>query len=144
MVPDEIRAIFSNNRPDVNDVRWVKPEKYHITFEYFVELSTELIPEVQHKVQELSEYFPLQCEAKCYSGFPSNRKARVIIVRLNLASVEIASVCNNKKFKPHVTVGYARNRAVFVPQNPLDHTFSFVRPALFRSEKGVYTEITRF
>ena len=144
MVPEEFREIISNNKPDVDDVRWVKPGKYHITFEYFAELPIELRQEVHRKVQALSEYFPLQCEAKCYSGFPSYRKARVIIVRLELANFEVASVCDNKRFNPHVTVGYARNRAVFVPQKPLDHTFSFSRPALFRSEKGVYTEITRF
>ena len=144
MVPDQVREILSNNKPDVDDVRWIKPEKYHITFEYFAELSANLIQDVHRKVRTISEYFPLQCEAKCYSGFPSYRKARVIIVSLELANFEVASVCDNKRFKPHVTVGYARKLAVFVPQNPIDHSFSFERPALFRSERGIYTEITRF
>lgn len=141
MVPDEIREIFSINKPDVEDVRWVKPEKYHITFEYFAELPTELMQDVFRKVQALSEYFPLQCEAKCFSGFPSYRKARVIIVHLELASAELATVCDNRRFKPHVTLGYARNRSVSVPQSRLQHFFAFDRPALYRSQQGVYTEI---
>lgn len=142
MVPAEARELIHLNRPVLGDVRWVNPQKYHITFEYFAELSNELVDEVRLKVQTLSAYFPLQCEVKCYSGFPTDRKARVIVALLNLTDIEIETVCHNKRFTPHVTVGYARNRKVCVPQSSLDLQFVFDRPALFRSENGIYTELT--
>ena len=142
MVPTEAHAILSNNKPDIAGVRWLNPEKYHITFEYFAELSHDLLPDVRRKVHTLSELFPLHCEANCFSGFPSYHTARVIIALISLAEPKIHELCDNKRFKPHVTVGYARNRVVFVPQNPLQLAFAFVRPALFRSQNGVYSEIT--
>lgn len=142
MVPNEVREILSSNKPDIDNVRWLKPEKYHITFEYFAELPDKTIDEVQSKVIELTTYFPLQCEAQCFSGFPSNREARVIIARLALTNFQISKVCDNERFNPHVTVGYARKLPVVVPQNSLQHSFSFSRPALFRSERGIYTEIS--
>lgn len=141
MVPREAREILLANRPDIDDVRWVKPEKCHITFEYFADLANELIDEVHHKVVTLSKYFPLECEALRFSGFPSDRRARVIVALLSLANIDVGSVCDNRKFTPHVTVGYARTRRVFVPRTSLDLQFSFDRPALFLSEKGVYHEI---
>ena len=142
MVPTEARESLSNNKPDINGVRWLKPDKYHITFEYFAELSNDLLPDVRRKVQALSATFPLQCEARCFSGFPSYGKARVIVALVSLADPKIPMLCDNKRFNPHITVGYARNRAVFVPKCPLQLAFAFVRPALFRSENGVYSEIT--
>lgn len=142
MVPAEARKLIHTNRPVIGDVRWVNSQKYHITFEYFAELSNELVDEVHLKVQTLSAFFPLQCEVKCYSGFPTNRKARVIIALLNLANTKIETVYYNKRFTPHVTVGYARSGKVYVPQTSLDLQFVFDRPAVFRSESGIYTEIT--
>ncbi|MXZ56275.1 MAG: hypothetical protein F4227_05565 [Gammaproteobacteria bacterium] len=141
MVPDEVRAFLSSNRPEIDDVRWTKPEKYHITFEYFPDLSNEMFKAAHRTVQALSKYFPLKCELNHFSGFPSHRKARVIIALISLDNSGIQIVCENKRFNPHVTVGYARNPPVFVPQNALKLSFSFARPALYRSEKGIYTEI---
>ena len=142
MVPDTVRAFLSSNKPEIDDVRWTKPEKYHITFEYFPHLSNEMFKAVHRKVQVLSQYFPLHCELNHFSGFPSHRNARVIIALISLANSGILTVCENKRFNPHVTVGYARSSPLFVPQTALEYSFSFVRPALFLSENGVYTEIT--
>ncbi len=142
MVPAETRELLRTNSPDIDNVRWVNPQKYHITFEYFAELPDESFHEVHRKVHTLSNYFPLQCEAQCFSGFPSYRRARVIVALLKLANNDIGKVCNNKRFTPHVTVGYARSRKVCVPPTSFDLQFSFERPALFRSEKSLYTEIT--
>ena len=141
MVPAEVRELLSNKKPDIDDVTWVKPEKYHITFEYFTDLSHESFDEVHRKVQALSTYFPLQCEAQCFSGFPLHGRARVIIARLTLANPGISTVCENKRFDPHITVGYARSRPVVVPETMLNHRFTYVRPALFQSRKGSYIEI---
>ena len=141
MVPEGVHEFLSSNKPEIDQVRWMKPEKYHITFEYFPDLSNELFEVAHRKVQALSQYFPLQCELNRFSGFPSPRKARVIIALVSLANAEIQTVCESKRFNPHVTVGYARSPPVWVPQKALELSFSFARPALFRSEKGIYTEI---
>ena len=142
MVPAETRELLHTNRPAIENVRWVNPEKYHLTFEYFAELPDQSFQEVHRKVDTLSKYFPLTCEVECFSGFPSNRRARVVVVLVRLANTDIGPVCDNKRFTPHVTVGYAHSRKVYVPQTSFDLQFSFERPALFRSEKGLYTEIT--
>lgn len=142
MVPAEIGNVLCVTKPNIDNVRWLKPEKYHITFEYFAELPGKLIQEVHRKIVLLSKYFPLTCEVECFSGFPSNRRARVVVALLRLANTDIGSVCDIKRFTPHVTVGYARSRKVYVPQTSFDLQFSFERPALFRSEKGLYTEMT--
>lgn len=141
MVPDAVRAFLSKNIPEIDDVRWTRPEKYHITFEYFPDLSNGMLKAAHRKVQALSKYFPLHCELDQFSGFPSHRRARVVIALVSLASSRIQTVCENKRFNPHVTVGYARNPPLFVPQNALKLSFSFARPALYRSEEGIYTEI---
>ena len=141
MVPDEVRKVLLNNRPDIDEVRWVIPEKYHITFEHFPDLSNELFNTVHHRVQSLTQYFPLRCEAKCFSGFPTYRKARVVITLITFVETDIYSVVDAKRFTPHVTLGYARNQKVFVPKSTVQCQFSFDHPALFRSENGIYTEI---
>ncbi|MCY3540705.1 MAG: hypothetical protein OXH31_02180 [Gammaproteobacteria bacterium] len=142
MVPTTVREFLSSNKPEIDDVRWMKPEKYHITFEYFPDLSNEIFRAAHRKVQALSKHFPLKCELNCFSGFPSRRKARVIVALISFANLEIQTVCDTKRFNPHVTVGYARNTPVFVPQNAVKLSFSFVRPVLYLSENGIYTEIT--
>ena len=141
MVPAEARERIHTSKPDISDVRWVYHQKYHITFEYFAELSKGSFEEAHRKVDTLSNFFPLRCEVECFSGFPSNRMARVVVALLSLANTDIGTVCDNKRFTPHVTVGYARSRRIYVPQTSLDLQFSFERPALFRSENGIYTEI---
>lgn len=142
MVPTAVCDFLSSNKPEIDDVRWMKPEKYHITFEYFPDLSNEMFKNVHLKVQALSKYFPLKSELKCFSGFPTHRRARVIVALISLSSLEVQTICNNKRFNPHVTVGYARNPPVFVPQKVVKLSFSFVRPTLFLSEHGFYTEIS--
>lgn len=140
-MPAEARELIYTHKPDIGDVRWVNPKKYHITFEYFAELSNDSFDAVHRKVDTLSNSFPLRCEVECFSGFPSNRMARVVVALLSLANTDIGTVCDNKRFTPHVTVGYARSRRIYVPQTTLDLQFSFERPALFRSENRIYTEI---
>ena len=141
MVPDKAREFLSNNKPKLDNVRWTKPQKYHLTFEYFPDLSNESYGEAHIKVQALSKYFPLTCELRHFSGFPSHRKARVIVALISLDTSGIQTVCDNKRFNPHITVGYARNPPLYVPQTSIKLLFSFARPALYRSESGIYTEI---
>lgn len=75
-----------------------------------------------------------------YGGFPSSHRARVIIVPLVLEEFSLPLELRTKKpFVPHITVGYARQGRVTVPQYPVQSSFVLEKPVLVHSKNGTYT-----
>ncbi|MDE0094400.1 MAG: hypothetical protein OXO49_07880 [Gammaproteobacteria bacterium] len=139
-VPKPTADIFWKNRPLIDKVRWVKSERYHITFRYFDELNAGELSTVLDLTEKFANQFPIRCQTKMYSGFPSSQRARVIIVPLVLEEFSLPPELRTKKpFVPHVTVGYARQGRVTVPQHPVQSSFILEKPVLIHSEKGTYT-----
>lgn len=139
-VPKPTANIFWKNRPLIDKVRWVKPERYHITFRYFDELNADELSAVLALTEKFANQFPIRCQTKMYSGFPSSQRARVIVVPLVLVEFSLPSELRTKKpFVPHVTVGYARQGRVSVPQHPVQSLFILTKPVIVHSENGKYT-----
>lgn len=140
-VPKPTADIFWKNRPLIDKVRWVKPERYHITFRYFDELNAGELSTVLDLTEKFAYQFPVRCQTEAYSGFPSSQRARVIIVPLVLdEEFSLPLELSTKKlFVPHITVGYARQGRVTVPQYPVQSSFVLEKPVLVHSENGTYT-----
>lgn len=105
-VPKPTADIFWKNRPLIDKVRWVKPERYHITFRYFDELNAGELSTVLDLTEKFAYQFPVRCQTEAYSGFPSSQRARVIIVPLVLdEEFSLPLELSTKKlFVPHITV----------------------------------------
>lgn len=140
-VPKQTADIFWKNRPLINKVRWVKSERYHVTFRYFDKLKAGELSTILKLTEKFAYQFPVRCQAEAYGGFPSSQRARVIIVPLVLdEEFSLPLELSTKKlFVPHITVGYARQGRVSVPQYPVQSSFVLENPVLVQSENGTYT-----
>lgn len=139
-VPKQTADILWKDRPLIDKVRWVKSERYHITFRYFDKLNTGELSTILDLTDKLAYQFPVRCQAKMYGGFPSSHRARVIIVPLVLEEFSLPLELRTKKpFVPHITVGYARQGRVTVPQYPVQSSFVLEKPVLVHSKNGTYT-----
>ena len=139
-VPKPTALFLWKNRPLIDKVRWVKSERYHVTFRYFDKLEAGEVSKILELTEKFASQFPVRCQAEAYCGFPSSQRARVIIVPLVLEEFSLPlELITKKLFVPHITVGYARQGRVTVPQYPMQSSFVLGKPVLVHSENGTYT-----
>ena len=123
--------------PQLAAIRWTKPQKYHITFGFFPNLDPKEIDHVRSKVQELSQHFPLQGRAIAFSGFPRPSRARVLILRVDLAAFP-DNLFTDANPKPHITVGYARKMFIPIEELAVDFPITFESVHLIESKDHAY------
>jgi 2'-5' RNA ligase len=107
------------------DVRWARPESYHLTLRFLGEIPAEpLAPLVAAVAAELADLAPFEVQLGGLELFPSPRRPRVIAARLEPAAplaelarrVEAAAVragfpAEERPFRAHLTLGRLRDRA---------------------------------
>ena len=141
-IPPKIADLVWRQRPQLENVRWVKPERYHTTFRYFENIAQSRLVTVLTETEQFREHFPVCCQTTQFSGFPSAARARVIIVLLDLGEFSLPpAMRSSKEFTPHVTVGYARRGRIQLNEYPFDSAFELEAPKLVHSTGGVYTAI---
>lgn len=107
------------------NIRWSRPENWHITLKFLGPVTDERLPLMRDRLEEAARHAqPLILPCAGIGGFPEERRTRVIcagVARtqqiLDLqTTVESAFaaegfVPENREYNPHVTLGRLRNPA---------------------------------
>lgn len=107
-------------------VRWTNPENIHLTMKFLGDTEDALVPMLRETLSDLVKpLFPFEVEAKGVGFFPSPKKPRVIWSGFDEQSAEVLSLLQqalerdleelgfekeNRKFRPHVTLGRVKSR----------------------------------
>ena len=125
------------------DVRWVKPEKYHLTLKFLGnDVQERDIAGHLEQVEAWRTAFPISCNKLTLSGFPSANRARVLVLLLHSEGRLEALRPQQRSFLPHITIGYARRRKVELETFSRDIEFVLPPPCLFESKNGTYKVLT--
>lgn len=151
----------------IEGVRWVPAENLHVTLRFIGECQESKVPALEEWMVKASRHLPESIEIGGVGSFPSLRSARVIWVGANDVSDAIQKVYNvldkgadrcgfgreERKYRPHVTVGRSRKRPVsLAPELVEEFENSHILLegpdiVLYRSDLksdgAVYTEIAR-
>ena len=127
--------------PNLDDVRWVRPERYHVTLEFFGDLLDEGVPEQLARVRSLSKSFPITTESVTVSGFPTAPRSRVVVILLGSNGKFESLYPTNPNFKPHITLGYSRAAPARVTEQFVRLELLFEDVGLYESRNGEYIQL---
>jgi len=111
-IPQNIAERLSQVQEELEVGKPTRPEKMHITLEFFQDLDSEEIDKLQNHLEKL-ETKTFQIEIKGLGVFPSEKYIRVIWAGVNSekihelhreSSKHNLESDNNHKFRPHVTI----------------------------------------
>ena len=131
-------------QPDLSDrlVRWVKPNKYHLTLEFLGdEVESKDLAQHWRKVEAWREAFPITCTRVSLSGFPNRRRARVFVLLLDSEGRLEALRPEQRSFLPHITLGYARRKPIAIPDWSANVRITIPAPSLIESSLGEYKKL---
>lgn len=111
-------------RDAVRDVRWVRPERLHVTLKFLGEQPEERVPPLVEALERIAaRHAPVPLALREVGAFPSLRRPRIVWLgiapepRFELLQHEIESACGDlgyeldgRPFRPHVTLGRIRER----------------------------------
>jgi len=107
------------------EVRWARPESYHLTLRFLGEIAAERVAPLAAKVAEqVAGVAPFELRLAGLVAFPSPRRPRVIAVavepeaplaelarRVEAATLRAGFSPEERAFRPHLTLGRVRDRA---------------------------------
>lgn len=121
--PDAVRRMLWRSlapmRETLPSVRWVPPERLHITLRFMGDVSPKLLPRLVRAVETLGEVAPFEIGLAGTGTFPKRGPARIYWVgvrgrplpglreSLDRALARDGVARENRTFKPHLTVGRA-------------------------------------
>jgi len=127
-VADYLRQVIEKLSKRSRDVKWVKRDAIHITLKFLGQIEEELSPKIQEALAPIgSRFTPFMVSLKEIDAFPSRRRARVVIVRLNKGVDETKRIYEDveegltgfdfereaREYTPHITLGRMRTPAAF-------------------------------
>ena len=127
-VVDYLREVIEKLSKRARDVKWVKRDAIHITLKFLGQIEEELVPKIQEALKPIgSRFTPFMVSLKEIDAFPSRRRARVVIVRLNKGVDEIKAIYEDveegltgfdfereaREYTPHITLGRMKTPAAF-------------------------------
>lgn len=127
--------------PELKGVRWVRPEKYHVTLRFLGETKERSIPSHVDEVNEYKPHFPLSINEVVLSGFARPERASVIVLLLKSDGKFEAIRPSDSRFVPHLTLGYSRGQPVEVPKLSSRSDLVFESVGLYESVDGKYRRI---
>ncbi|MEP7347370.1 MAG: RNA 2',3'-cyclic phosphodiesterase [Gemmatimonadaceae bacterium] len=121
-LPDEVRrgldAVVAPLRPQIPSVRWVAPERQHITLKFLGECTPERTTEVSAALTAVAMATPsLSCTFSGAGVFPNFRRPRVVWIgvqqplfakvafEIERALSKLGVPAEARPFAPHLTVG---------------------------------------
>lgn len=128
-------------KPDLSDrvARWVKPEKYHFTFQFLGDdVQNEDLVQHWRTVEALKSAFPVTCTRVSMSGFPERQRARVFVLLLDSEGRLEALRPAQPSFLPHITLGYARKKPIAIPDRSANVRITIPALSLIESSQGQY------
>jgi 2'-5' RNA ligase len=135
------------------EVRWARPETFHLTLRFLGDVPRADLPRLAAEVAAaVADVAPFELRLAALEAFPSPRRPRVVAARVEpeapLAElarrVEAAVLraglpAEERPFRPHLTLGRVRDRALpdLAAAGPLPpEPFRVAEVVLFRSELG--------
>ena len=128
--PDDVRsalhAAMEPLRSVAPEIRWVDAPRVHLTMKFLGEQPESAVaPLVETLTRIASRYSPIQLELGGLNAFPNLRQPRVVWLgvkadpKLELLHHEVETACaelghpvEGRPYRPHVTLGRVRERAV--------------------------------
>jgi 2'-5' RNA ligase len=146
------------------EVRWTRPESYHLTLRFLGELPAEQVAPLAARVAEaVAGVAPFELRLGALVAFPSARRPRVLAAsvepeaplaelarRVEAATLRAGFSPEARAFRPHLTLGRVRDRAHpdLAAAGPLaPEPFRVAEVVLFRSDlhadRAVHTPLER-
>ena len=129
----EVRRYVADIAQDLSkqvpDVRWVAPEKLHVTLKFIGNCGNDMLGRLIEVMKKAPFYLPLTLKVGGIGGFPSQGSARVIWVgaedeekkinelyrALEKGTEKLGFASEKRHYKPHITLGRAKKRPVKLP-----------------------------
>lgn len=116
--------MFPDRRETLGDWRWVKPEGLHVTLVFLGDVPVGELPAIVAALEPLADLPPVDLSAGGLSGFPHERRARVLMRDVSLTP-ELAELQHRTAealapwvgadrhgaYRPHVTLARRRTSA---------------------------------
>jgi RNA 2',3'-cyclic 3'-phosphodiesterase len=127
-VGDYLKQVIEKLSKRAPEVKWVKRDAIHITLKFLGQIEEELAVKIQEALKPIgSRFAPFVVSLKEIDAFPSRRRARVVIVRLNKGVDEMKAVFEEveegltgfdfereaREYTPHITLGRMKVPAAF-------------------------------
>jgi 2'-5' RNA ligase len=107
------------------EVRWARPETYHLTLRFLGEIAEEqAVPLAARVAETVADLAPFELTLGALTAFPSPRRPRVVAVtvepeapllalarRVEAAVIHAGLPGEERGFRPHLTLGRVRDRA---------------------------------
>jgi 2'-5' RNA ligase len=107
------------------EVRWARPETYHLTLRFLGEIAEEQVAPLAARVAEtVADLAPFELRLGALAAFPSLRRPRVVAItvlpeaplaalarRVEAAVIHAGLPGEDRAFRPHLTIGRVRDRA---------------------------------
>jgi RNA 2',3'-cyclic 3'-phosphodiesterase len=162
-VVDYLSGVIERLSKRTRDIKWVKKDAIHITLKFLGEIEEALAPKILEALQPIgSRFAPSMISLKEIDAFPSRRRARVVIVRLDKGTDEMKAIFEAveegltgfdfereaREYTPHITLGRMRTPQPFPDGDlpPLEKMVSTVDGlVLFKSKLtpggAIYTPV---
>ena len=127
-VIDYLSGVTERLAKMTHGVKWAKREGIHITLKFFGEIEESMAQKIREALLPLgSQFSPFVVSLKELDAFPSKRRARVVIVRLQKGVETMQAMYEEmeerltqfdferekRAFTPHLTLGRMRDPAPF-------------------------------
>ena len=141
MLPERYRIEVRNSLPELNHLRYVKPEKYHVTLRFLGEIEPTQIDGYFEEVDRYRSSFPVEVTQWTLSGFPKPNQARVVVLLLESNGKFESMQPSDSRVIPHLTVGYPRKRRLKITTEISTLGLCFESVGLYESRDGKYQEL---
>jgi RNA 2',3'-cyclic 3'-phosphodiesterase len=127
-VADYLRGVIEKLSKRTQGVKWVKEDAIHVTLKFLGEIEEVQAGKIYDALASLgSRFAPVVVSLKELDAFPSRRRARVVIVRLNKGIEDMKAIFEEveegltgfdfereeREYTPHITLGRMRTPAPF-------------------------------
>ena len=114
-----------------NEFRWIKPTNVHLTLKFLGETEEERLADLREMLDTVcGRHEPFEIKPRGIGAFPSPRKARIVWAGVDAGANALLSLAEDieeslsplgferekRGFKPHITLGRARNRPGRLPE----------------------------
>jgi 2'-5' RNA ligase len=168
LLPEDIKRRISDyiNRlkPDIEGVKWEKPDKLHVTLKFLGEVDDSKLAQISNTLDSLyHKQSPFKMNITRFGGFPGLRSPRVLFVglseneELSKLHAEIQEQLgtlgfqrDERRFIPHVTIGRVKKKFSIRDALPLPEktAFEIRKIGVIKSELNktgsVYTPVELF
>jgi RNA 2',3'-cyclic 3'-phosphodiesterase len=166
-VREHVSSIAQELSREVGEVRWVPPENLHVTLRFLGDFTDAKVPDLVAWMRKAAAHLPFGLDIGGVGGFPSQGSAKVIWVGaidetgaagrvydiIDKGAAKCGCGRENRKYKPHITVGRSRRRPVRIERETVDRFAGralrldvndiVLYKSVLKSTGAEYTEIQR-